>query len=168
VAPIIGELGIVPLAAHFFIFYFGMMSMVTPPVALAAYTSASIAETDIMRSAFAAFRFSLVGFTLPFMFVFRPELLFMSTDGSTVSFSTAFLSAAFVVVGIVPLAAGIAGFLHEPLTPWFRAGLFLSALLLFFPGRDISPLGTAISYLNLVGLALFAVLWGRRLFVNTG
>ncbi len=167
IAPIIGELGIVPLAAHFFIFYFGMMSMVTPPVALAAYTAASIAETDIMRTAFAAFRFSLVGFTLPFMFVFRPELLFQSADSSTVSLATALLSAAFVVVGIVPLAAGIAGYLREPLTPALRAALLLSALLLFFPGRDITLLGTAISYVNLLGLALFALLLGRHRFATT-
>ena len=167
IAPIIGELGIVPLAAHFFIFYFGMMSMVTPPVALAAYTAASIAETDIMRTAFAAFRFSLVGFTLPFMFVFRPELLFLSADGSTISLATALLSAAFVVVGIVPLAAGIAGYLREPLTPALRAALLVSALLLFFPGRDITLLGTAISYVNLVGLALFALLLGRRRTTTT-
>lgn len=75
---LLSEMGVIPLAAHLFIFYFGMMSMVTPPVALAAYASASIAQADIMPTAFAAFRFSLVGFTLPFMFVYRPELLLMS------------------------------------------------------------------------------------------
>jgi TRAP transporter 4TM/12TM fusion protein len=75
---LLSELGIIPLAAHLFIFYFGMMSMVTPPVALAAYASASIAGSRIMPTALAAFRFSLVGFTLPFMFVYRPELLLMS------------------------------------------------------------------------------------------
>ena len=72
------ELGVIPLSAHLFIFYFGMMSMVTPPVALAAYASASIAEAKIMPTALAAFRFSLVGFTLPFMFVYRPELTLQS------------------------------------------------------------------------------------------
>ena len=76
IGPIIGGLGVVPLAAHFFIFYFGMMSMVTPPVALAAYAAASIANCDIMRTALAAFRFALVGFTLPFMFVFRTRAPF--------------------------------------------------------------------------------------------
>jgi TRAP transporter 4TM/12TM fusion protein len=72
------ELGVEPLAAHLFIFYFGMMSMVTPPVALAAFASASIANANIMRSGFAAFMFALVGFTLPFMFVYRPELLLLT------------------------------------------------------------------------------------------
>ncbi len=75
---LLSELGVIPLSAHLFIFYFGMMSMVTPPVALAAYASASIAEAPIMKTAFAAFRFSLVGFTLPFMFVYRPELTLQS------------------------------------------------------------------------------------------
>ncbi len=60
---LLGELGVLPLVAHLFIFYFGMMSMVTPPVALAGYASASIAESPIMKTSFAAFRFSLVGFT---------------------------------------------------------------------------------------------------------
>lgn len=77
-ASLLSELGVIPLAAHLFIFYFGMMSMVTPPVALAAYASASIAEAKIMQTALAAFRFALVGFTLPFMFVYRPELLLLS------------------------------------------------------------------------------------------
>tara|TARA_R110002072_G_scaffold303142_1_gene495765 strand:+ start:8439 stop:11084 length:2646 start_codon:yes stop_codon:yes gene_type:complete len=75
---LLGELGVIPLSAHLFIFYFGMMSMVTPPVALAAYASASIAEASIMKTSFAAFAFSLVGFSLPFMFVYRPELTLQS------------------------------------------------------------------------------------------
>ena len=61
VGPVLAELGLVPLAAHLFIFYFGMMAMVTPPVALAAYTAAAIAGTGIMQTGVAAFRFALVG-----------------------------------------------------------------------------------------------------------
>ena len=85
IGPILDDLGLVPLAAHMFIFYFGMMSMVTPPVALAAYVAASIAGADIMQTGWHAFRFALVGFTLPYIFVFRPELLMLSSDGSTAS-----------------------------------------------------------------------------------
>ena len=62
VGPVLSDLGIVPLAAHLFIFYFGMMSMVTPPVALAAYTAAAIAKASIMQTGVTAFRFALVGF----------------------------------------------------------------------------------------------------------
>ncbi|MCH8828518.1 MAG: TRAP transporter fused permease subunit [Planctomycetes bacterium] len=78
IGPVLNKLGVPPLAAHFFIFYFGMMSMVTPPVALAAYATASLANARIMPTALAAFRFALVGFTLPFMFIYRTELLLLS------------------------------------------------------------------------------------------
>ena len=155
IGPIIGGLGVVPLAAHFFIFYFGMMSMVTPPVALAAYAAASIAECDIMRTAFAAFRFALVGFTLPFMFVFRPELLFLSADGSTVGLFTALGAAAIVVVGIVPLAAGIAGYLRGPLPPALRAAVLVAAALLFFPGSGLN-------IANAIGLLVFIAVLVRQ------
>ena len=82
VGTLLSDLGLVPLAAHLFIFYFGMMSMVTPPVALAAYTAAAIAKADVMRSCFAAFRFSLIGFVLPYAFVLDPSLL-LSTKEKT-------------------------------------------------------------------------------------
>ena len=65
IGPVLGNLGVIPLAAHLFIFYFGMMSMVTPPVALAAYAASSIAGTRIMPTAFASFRFAFVGFHSP-------------------------------------------------------------------------------------------------------
>ena len=85
IGPVLGSLGVIPLAAHLFIFYFGMMSMVTPPVALAAYAASSIAGTSIMPTAFAAFRFALVGFTLPYMFIYRPELLMLDANGEAAS-----------------------------------------------------------------------------------
>ena len=81
VGPVLLDLGVVPLAAHFFIFYFGMMSMVTPPVALAAYAASAIAGSGIMATGFAAFRFALVGFALPYAFVLRPALLWLSESG---------------------------------------------------------------------------------------
>ena len=156
IGPIIGGLDVVPLAAHFFIFYFGMMSMVTPPVALAAYAAASIGDCDIMRTALAAFRFALVGFTLPFMFVFRPELLFLSADGSSVGLFTALSAAAIVIVGIIPLAAGIAGYLRGPLTAASRAAVLVAAALLFFPGSGFNAV-------NGIGIAVFVTVLARQL-----
>ena len=82
IGPVVGDLGIVPLAGHFFIFYFGMMSMVTPPVALAAYAAATIAGSRIMATAGRAFTFALVGFTLPYMFVLQPQLLLLDSSGT--------------------------------------------------------------------------------------
>ena len=159
VGPVLGELGIVPLSAHLFIFYFGMMSMVTPPVALAAYAAASIAGASIMKTGLAAFRFALVGFTLPYMFVLRPELLMLSADGGTASWGAIAYATAVSLAGIVPFAAGIAGHLFAPLSAGQRALLFLSAGLLLFPDRLLVagvelPLPTAAGLAILVAVAV--------------
>ena len=132
VGPVLLDLGVVPLAAHFFIFYFGMMSMVTPPVALAAYTAAAIAESGIMQTAFAAFRFALVGFALPYAFVLRPELLWLSADGSSAAFWRVLLNLSLTLAGTVVFAAGIAGYAFKALSLWERGILFLTVLLIFF------------------------------------
>ena len=165
IGSILNQLGVVPLAAHLFIFYFGMMSMVTPPVALAAYTTASIAGTGIMASAFAAFRFSLVGFTLPFMFVFRPELLLMTPSGDTPGLTSVGIAVTIAILGILPLAAGIAGYLWTPLSVVTRGGLLLASACLLYPGQD-DLLGFGISVVNLIGATLLSAVvltqWGRR------
>ena len=136
---LLSELGVIPLAAHLFIFYFGMMSMVTPPVALAAYASASLAQAPVMPTALAAFRFSLVGFTLPFMFVYRPALLLMDEDGASLFAAGAgglpplLLALGAAVVGILALAAGISGYLRAALSPPLRALMLVAAALLLVP-----------------------------------
>ena len=126
VGPVLGDLGVIPLAAHMFIFYFGMMSMVTPPVALAAYTAAAIAKADIMRTGLAAFRFALVGFALPYAFVLHPELLLVSPD-----LPTTLINVLVVFLGIFPLAASISGHGFAPLNAWQRVALLVAALVLF-------------------------------------
>lgn len=132
VGPVLGDLGIVPLAAHFFIFYFGMMSMVTPPVALAAYTAGAIAGAGIMQTGFAAFRFALVGFALPYAFVLRPELLLLSPDGGAAGFFAVTANVLMTVLGIIPLAASVSGYFFSPLDFWKRAALLAAAMVLFF------------------------------------
>lgn len=158
IGSILNQLGVVPLAAHLFIFYFGMMSMVTPPVALAAYTSASIAGAGIMPTAFASFRFALVGFTLPFMFVYRPELLLLTASGETPHFVNVVVAVAVAVLGIVPLAAAIAGHLWSSLSPASRAGLFLASALLLTPIRQNWAGGLALSVFDIAGAGLFAAI----------
>jgi TRAP transporter 4TM/12TM fusion protein len=139
IGPVLSQLGVVPLAAHLFIFYFGMMSMVTPPVALAAYAAGSMAGASIMRTGFAAFRLALVGFTLPYMFVFRPQLLMLGPDGEPASVAGVLAATTLAVLGVVPFAAAIAGYLFNPLSKPMRALLFLSSLLLLFPTRLEGP-----------------------------
>ena len=131
VGPVLSELGLVPLAAHLFIFYFGMMAMVTPPVALAAYTAAAIAGTGIMQTGVAAFRFALVGFALPYAFVLKPELLLLSPDGGSASFFAVAVSLLIAISGIVSLAASVSGHWFAPLNFWKRAGLLAIAAIFF-------------------------------------
>ncbi len=132
VGPVLLDLGVVPLAAHFFIFYFGMMSMVTPPVALAAYAASAIAGSGIMATGFAAFRFALVGFALPYAFVLRPALLWLSESGGTPGLWTVFVNFSLTLIGTVILATAIAGYIFNRLSFWTRCLLFAAALILFF------------------------------------
>ena len=150
IGPVIGQLGVPPLSVHFFIFYFGMMSMVTPPVALAAYTTAGIANTPIIPAALTAFRFALAGFALPYFFVFRPELLLIldgerGVAGAVVAF---LLGSAVVLL----LSAGIVGWLFGPLSGPVRAAALTAAALLLWPPAPDEFLALP----NLVGLAALA------------
>ena len=146
IGPVLNKLGVIPLAAHLFIFYFGMMSMVTPPVALAAFASASIAKANIMATGLAAFRFSLVGFTLPFMFVYRPQLLLLSETEGGLTFLSIVFAVLAATLGIIALAAAIAGFLFTPLAWRWRIALFAAAALLLYPDPpvEIGPISIAI------------------------
>ena len=143
------DLGVVPLAAHFFIFYFGMMSMVTPPVALAAYTAAAIADANIMKTAFAAFRFALVGFALPYAFVLRPELLLLNTDGGNPEIWAVLINLLPTLAGTVILAASIAGYAFRKFLLWERCLMFMAVPILFF-------VPTEMNFMWLHGITLLA------------
>ena len=132
VGPVLLDLGVVPLAAHFFIFYFGMMSMVTPPVALAAYAASAIAGSGVMATGFAAFRFALVGFALPYAFVLRPALLWLGADGGTPEVWTVIGNFSLTLIGTVIFAGAIAGYLFNRLSVLMRVMLFIAAFILFF------------------------------------
>ena len=161
VGPVLLDLGVVPLAAHFFIFYFGMMSMVTPPVALAAYAAAAIAGSGIMATGFAAFRFALVGFALPYVFVLRPALLWLSGDGSTPEVWTVLGNFSLTLVGTIIFAAAIAGYIFSRLTLWTRGILFIAALILFFV-----PTGVQFVWIHgivvLASIAVFYSNWQKK------
>jgi len=132
VGPILDDLGLVPLAAHLFIFYFGMMSMVTPPVALAAYTASAIAKSGIMETALAAFLFALVGFALPYCFVMNPELLLLSPSGGFASLASIIGAVTLTVLGIIPLAVAITGRAGFTVRMPGRVALVLASGLLLF------------------------------------
>ncbi len=134
IGPIIGQLGVPALSVHFFIFYFGMLSMVTPPVALAAYTTAGIAGAPILPVAVTAFRFALTGFALPYFFVWRPELLLILDGRGIPGAVVAFVLGAGVILA---LSAALTGWLFGPLGLIAR-GLLLAAttFLLWPPASD--------------------------------
>ena len=149
--PVLQELNLekIVLAVHFFIFYFGMMSMVTPPVALAAYTAAAIADANIMKTAFAAFRFSLVGFALPYAFVLRPELLLLNPEGGNPELWRLLLNLSVTLVGTVIFAASMAGYVFKEMSLLERGICLLAVICLFF-------FSTSVGYLWIHALALLA------------
>ena len=159
IGPVLGNLGVVPLAAHLFIFYFGMMSMVTPPVALAGYAAASIAGTSIMATSFAAFRFALVGFTLPYIFVYRPELLMLTPAGETAGPLAMAAPVAIGALGVLCFASGITGQLRTALPPPLRLAVFGAAALLLAPGPTVAVAGLPVPVLDAAGVVLFGAIF---------
>lgn len=153
---LLSELGVEPLAAHLFIFYFGMMSMVTPPVALAGYASASIAESPIMQTSFAAFRFSLVGFALPFMFIYRPALLLMGKNGEPLTAVALTWAVGAALIGILALAIGLTGYFRTRLSLGMRILAFLAAAAALMPAMKISGYSLGI-WTDVTGALLLAI-----------
>lgn len=154
VAPSLVALGVSPLAGHLFIFYFGMLCMVTPPVSFAAYAGAAIAEADPMKTGFAAWTFALAGFLLPYMFVYNESLLLIGTPLKIV------VAVATSLVGIICLGASIIGYLRRTTRFYERVLLFGAALFLIKPGWTTDLIG-----LICAGIAVALQLRGPRLKV---
>ena len=127
-APALVQLGVPLLAAHLFIFYFGCLSNVTPPVSLAAFAAAGISGSPPIKTAVVAAILAGAGFIVPFMFVYGPELLMV---GSFPEIGVATLTA---IIGVTALAAAAVGYARKPLPWWERAIALVAALLLVYPG----------------------------------
>lgn len=144
-APALVQLGVPLLGAHLFIFYFGCISNVTPPVSLAAFAGAGIAGAPPMRTAGAAAALAGAGFIVPFMFVYGPELLLVGTPGGIA------LASVTALVGVVSLAAAAVGYARRRLSAPERAIALLAALALVYPGAasDLAGLiGVAFVFLR--------------------
>jgi TRAP transporter 4TM/12TM fusion protein len=141
VAPSLVEMGVLPLAAHLFIFYFGMLCMVTPPVAFAAYAGAGIAKADPMKTGFTAWIFALAGFLLPYMFVYNNSLLLM---GRPFDIIIAFITAC---IGVICLSASIMNYFVRNTNIVERILLFVAALLLIKPGLKTDLLGLFFAFI---------------------
>jgi TRAP transporter 4TM/12TM fusion protein len=136
--PALIKLGVPPMAAHMFAFYFGCLSAVTPPECLAVYAAASISRCSVWGAGWQAVKFAAAGFLVPFFFVYYPALLFSGTWGEILRAVVSGL------VGVLALAAAMEGYLIRPAT-WIERGLFLvAALLLIDPGLVSDAIGLAL------------------------
>jgi TRAP transporter 4TM/12TM fusion protein len=134
-APALVQLGVPLLAAHLFIFYFGCISNVTPPVSLAAFAAAGIAGAPALRTALSAAVLAGAGFLVPFMFIYGPPLLL---DGSVAEIALATVTA---IAGVTALASAAMGFGRRELFVWERVALGTGALFLVFPGLVTDGVG---------------------------
>lgn len=153
VAPSLVEAGVQPIAAHLFILYFGMMSMITPPVALAAFAAATIAKTDALATGVAAMRVGWASFIIPFVFVSSPALLL---QGSYFEIGQTLLLS---LVGVMAVTAGIVGFWARALGPIYRLAFFvLGALALplgFLPVPEMIHIIAAVLAIVLAAILSF-------------
>ncbi|BCV26056.1 hypothetical protein kuro4_28290 [Gelria sp. Kuro-4] len=138
VAPVLINHGVLPVAVHMFVFYFGVLSCITPPVAVAAYTAAGISGASPMSTGFTAFRLALPSFIIPFMFVYNPALLMMGDPLNILwSFTTS-------LIGVGFMAAGLEGYLLRQTSVVERGLLIASGLCLIWPGLISDVIGLAV------------------------
>ena len=130
--------------------------MVTPPVALAAYAGAAIADGNIIKSAFEAFRFALVGFALPYAFVFKPELLMLTQANEPASILMISVVVALTLVAIVGLAAAVAGYAFKPIGWFTRAALLACSSSVFLLRLDGIQTWIQVGAVVLLGVLLGA------------
>ncbi|WGH83238.1 TRAP transporter permease [Auritidibacter ignavus] len=150
-APILIETFDVPvLAAHLFVFYFGLLADITPPVCLAAYAASGIAGSNPLVSGVTALRVAIAGFMVPFVFAFEPALLFQGDDGILTFLRTL----VFVIIGMTALAAATAGYFLDRSHWWESVALIAGGILLIFP-EILSSLG---------GLAVIAIVAGLQIW----
>ena len=156
IAPSLVKLGIHPIAAHMFVLYFGLMSMITPPVAIAAFAAASLAGSKPMETGATAVRLGWIAYVIPFVFVLSPALIGQGTAFEVTS------AAATALIGVWIASCGLIGYMFGPLTPLARVLFFVAGILLLLPA-DALPNGLLI---NAAGLGLGTLLTTRDYLAN--
>ena len=141
-APTLVQLGVEPLVAHFFVFYYGVLADITPPVALAAYAAAGMAGSDPFKTGNTAFRLGMAKALVPFVFVFSPSLLLVAKGFTWYDFSITFVGC---ILGIVVLAAALSKYFLVEMKRWEQFLCFAAALLLIAPGLTVTLIGAALT-----------------------
>ncbi|MEO8058304.1 MAG: TRAP transporter permease [Burkholderiales bacterium] len=149
-APTLVQMGVQPLVAHFFVFYYGVLADITPPVALAAYAAAGMAGSDPFKTGNTAFRLGMAKALVPFVFVFSPSLLIVAKGFTMYDFVVTFVGC---MLGITLLAAALSKYFLVEMSRGEQALCLLAALLMIAPG--LTP--------TLIGLALAAPMLWRQL-----
>ena len=145
-APILTTgMGLNPIPANMFVFYFGIVADITPPVALAAYAGSAIAKSDPMRTAFNASKLAIAAFLIPYMFCLNPAMLLIDTNA--VEFVIIIITS---IIGMYAISAAIEGYMLTELNPLFRIILAAAGLMLIYPGTLTDVVGTVITALIFV------------------
>lgn len=138
-APILIQLGFPAVAAHFFVFYFGIVADITPPVALAAYAGSAIAKSNPMKTGVNATRLAIAAFIVPYVFAYSPAMLLVDTTPLQVC-----LIVVTALLGIFGVAAGIGGYIFSNTNPVFRLLIIAGGLMLLVPGTLTDIIGVAL------------------------
>jgi TRAP transporter 4TM/12TM fusion protein len=156
-APAMIQLGVEPIAAHLFVFYFGIVADITPPVALAAFAGAGIAGGNPLKTGFEAFRLGIAAYLVPFIFVMSPVLVMVhpAGTGTAAAILSTFKAVVTAVAGMVCLATGLTGFFRVRCLPWERILLAGTGILLIDPDTATDMAGLAV-------LGVVFILQGRR------
>lgn len=148
--PTLTGLGIAPLQANMFVFYFGIMAQITPPVCVASFTAAGIAGADSMKTGLTGFAYALVAFLVPFIFIYDPSILLVGTPLEIVK------GTFILFLGTYLLASGMAGYFLVPLSKAERAVLLAAAIFIIMPETITDIIGIV------VAVAFFVICSGRR------
>ena len=143
-APALISLGVPPIAAHLFVFYFGIVADITPPVALAAFAGSGIAGSNPLRTGFEAFKLGFAAYLVPYIFVLSPVLVLV--DVTPLGIIRALLTA---IIGMLGIGGASTGFFVTHGKAWERLLLFIGGVLMVDPG----------GYTDLIGFALLAMVW---------
>ena len=133
------EIGIPVISAHFFVFYFGIVADITPPVALAAYAGSAIAKSSPMKTAFTATRLAIAGFIVPYICALSPAMLLIDAGPAEVV-----MIVITSLIGIFGVAAGLSGFVYKKMNPLMRALIVVGGITLLIPGTMTDVIGFVI------------------------
>ena len=153
-------IGIPKVAAHFFVFYFGIVADITPPVALAAYAGSAIAKAPPMKTAFNATRLAIAAFIVPYIFAFSPVMLFEFSKGTSTAMMVVQIIQICVtsLLGIFGVAAALNGFLYKTLNPLFRFIMAVGGLCMMIPGTVTDLIGLVL----VAGICVYQYLSAKK------